>query len=72
MAGSRGPRLGPAIYRSLDGVSEYACTIVMVDGWKVNVQVFEPQCVGLTFYRGIDFHPEAGPASAAPGTCYQW
>ena len=72
MAGSKGPRLGPAVYRALDGISDLACIIVLVDGWHVNVTVFDPTTGLPSVYRKIKFDPHAGPTSAKPGTCYEW
>ena len=71
MAGTRGPRLGAAVYRALDGVSDYACLITLVDGWECNLAVFS-EVGAISYYRKIKFDPDAGPTSAKPGTVYVW
>lgn len=72
MAGSRGPRIGPAIYRALDGKSDYACTITRVEGWTVSIRAYLPDVVAAQLYHQVKFDADAGPSSAKPGTCYQW
>jgi len=72
MAGSKGPRLGPALFRAMDGVSDYAAIIVLVDGWWVNVAVFDPATGLPAIYRKVKFDPDGGPQSAKPGTVYVW
>ena len=72
MAGTRGPRLGAAVYRALDGVSDYACTITKVDGWEVSIRCYLPDTVGAQLYHQIRFDPDGGPQSAKPGTVYIW
>ena len=72
MAGSKGPRLGPAIYRAHDGVSDYACIITLVEeSWVVSLTCFLPSGA-LTAYTRVKFDPNCGPQSAKPGTCYVW
>jgi hypothetical protein len=68
---SRTPTLGFAIYRALDGVSDLACIITQVEGWEVTITVFPPMKPPM-YYNRIKFDPQAGPDTAAPGTCYRW
>ena len=68
---NRGPRLGPCLYRSNDGVSDLAAIITLVDGWEVSLTVFAPS-QPPQFYTRIRFDPDAEPLSAKPGTCYGW
>ena len=72
MAGGKIPRLGPALFRAMDGVSDYAAIIVLVDGWWVNVTVFDPSTGQPAIYRKVKFDPDGSPQSAKPGTVYVW
>lgn len=76
MAGSRGARLGPALYRAMDGRSDLAAIIVLIDhhdGVELcNVVVFDPQTGHSQLYRRVRFDQNAGPATALAGTCYCW
>jgi len=69
MTRSRGPRIGPVIYRSHDGVSDLAAIITLADDWEVSLTVFAPS-QPPQFYTRIRFDPHANQATAKPGTCY--
>jgi hypothetical protein len=70
MTGTRGPKLGPAIFRSLDGVSDVAAIITSVDGNTCSLTVFWPGA-GPTFLTQIKFDPHARPSTAKGGTVYE-
>jgi hypothetical protein len=70
MAGSKGPRLGPATYRALDGKSDYAAIITKVDGWECCLISWLPNIATPQLLTKVKFDPNAGPQSAKPGTCY--
>jgi hypothetical protein len=72
MAGSRGPRLGGAVYRALDGKSDYACTITSINGWECSIRCYLPNIATVQLYTNVKFEAEADPSSAKPGTVYQW
>jgi hypothetical protein len=61
------PRIGPAIYLALDGVSNYAAMITMVDEKTdtVSITTFPPGA-GPTFLNRIRFDD----IGRKPGTCF--
>jgi hypothetical protein len=63
-------RIGPTIYRALDGVSDYAAMITAVekDG-TVCVTTFPPGAPP-TFLNRVTFDGRADVDSALPGTCF--
>lgn len=79
---NREPRIGPAVYRALDGKSDLACVITKVehegsasargahiDFWSLCITVFPPSGQPQ-FYTRIKFDRDATLQSAKPGTCY--
>ena len=65
-------RLGPAIYRALDGKSDYAAIITKVDGLEVCLITWLPSIATPQLHTRVKFDPQAGPHTAKPGTCYTW
>jgi hypothetical protein len=64
------PRVGPTIYRALDGVSDYAAMITAVDkDGTVSLTTFMPG-VPPTYFNRITFDPTADESCALPGTCF--
>lgn len=75
-----GPSLGVAIYRCLDGTTDLACIITMVEAENVSAPDLGPQLCCLTvfapgsqpqFYNRIRYDRNATAATAKPGTCYR-
>jgi hypothetical protein len=64
------PRLGPVVYRALDGVSDYAAIITMVEKeGTVHITTFMPGALP-TFFTRIKFDGKATSNTAKPGTCF--
>ena len=68
---TRAPRLGPCIYRAMDGKSDYAAIVTLIEpeGDRVSLTVFQPSA-GMTFYTRIKFSVENTRETAVPGTAY--
>ena len=64
-------RLGPCLYRALDGKSDYSATVTLIEpeGDRVSLTVFQPSA-GMSFYTRIKFDPEATSETVKPGTAY--
>ena len=64
------PRLGPCIYRALDGVSDYAAIITQLEGGSdVSLTCFPPNGAP-TFYTRVRFDSEATAITVKRGTCW--
>ena len=72
MNGTRGARLGPALYRCLDGKTDLACIITMVDELNQCCVTTFPPGGAAQHYTRIKFDRNATPQMAKPGTCYCW
>lgn len=64
---SKKPQLGPAIYRALDGKSDYAAIVTLVANGLVSVTVFGPS-QPPQYYTQIKWERE-NFAAPQPGTC---
>jgi hypothetical protein len=64
------PKLGPVVYRALDGVSDYAAIITMIEKeGTVHLTTFPPGNPP-TFLSRITFDGTADSHCALPGTCF--
>lgn len=71
---TRGPQLGPCIYRALDGVSYLAAMVTLIepDGKHVSLTLFPPDAPPL-YYNRVKFSVENNAEMAPPGTAFwQW
>ena len=69
---NREPRLGPCVYRALDGVSDYTAIITKIDKFEVCLISWLPNIATPQLLTKIRFDPQATPQTAKPGTAYQW
>jgi hypothetical protein len=65
------PKLGPCIYRAMDGKSDYAAVVTLIEMGedRVSLTVFQPSA-GMSFYTRVRFDTGANAETVKPGTAY--